>query len=397
MSEIHSLPLTGADAEIIARAASLRELLRREAAAGEQQRNITDVTFAALRDAGLLQLGVARRWGGQQATWRTILLTLAELARGDASAAWVAMICNNAAYSALLTTDKAQEEIWGTNPLATVTGVYNPAGTSEKVDGGFILNGKWPFNSGCLRADWAQLAFPILAADGSIAEVQLALIPYTDLMIEDTWYVAGMRSTGSNTAVASNLFVPEYRLITYEALKMGNSRSEHPGAKEVARPLVSAEVLAMTGPLLGTGLAALDLARQALDRGRPITGGFYQRAFDSPAYQMNYATAIAKVDTAFFHLLRAADDLDRTVGREPADNITCARIRMDAAVALQNLRDAVALALNIGGAASFADANPINRVWRDFETGSRHALLNPGIAHESYARVLFGLEPTGII
>ena len=38
----------------------------------------------------------------------------------------------------------------------------------------------------------------------------LALVPMSDLAIEDTWFVAGMRGTASNTLVASEVFVPSH-------------------------------------------------------------------------------------------------------------------------------------------------------------------------------------------
>lgn len=396
MSEITYPPAvdSGQDTDLIERAAELRELLCSEAAPGEEQRNITDTAAAALRDAGMFRLGVPRRWGGYQASMRTILLTLAELGRGDVSASWVTMIVTDGALSASLLTDRAQEEIWGANPAATVTGVYTPAGSATQVDGGFVLTGKWPFNSGCLRADWTQVAFPVVDDGGNVIDLKLALIPYPDLTLEDTWFVAGMRGTASNTAVAQDVFVPEYRLISMLDMQSGISRSEHPDARETFKPTQAAEILALVGPLLGAGQAALDLARKSLDKGRPITGAFYQKASESPTYQLSYATAVSKVDTAFLHALRAADDVDRSVGQElPLDEVNRGRIRMDIAVALQSLREATALALSIGGAGSFADANPINRVWRDFETGSRHGYMNTNIGHECYARALLGLDP----
>ncbi|MEU6110785.1 hypothetical protein ABZ853_20560 [Streptomyces albidoflavus] len=34
----------------------------------------------------------------------------------------------------------------------------------------------------------------------------------------------------------------------------------------------------------------------------------------------------------------------------------------------------------------------MQRIWRDQETGSRHAVINPAIASELYGRALLGIE-----
>ncbi|MFF5140599.1 acyl-CoA dehydrogenase family protein [Streptomyces sp. NPDC013157] len=388
---------TATDADLVARATDLRELLRKEAAVGDEQRNITDTAVAALRDAGMFRLGTPRRWGGHQAGMRTTLQVLAELGRGDAAASWVTMIYAVTNLAASLNTDRAQEEIWGDNPDAAVAGTSNFMGsTAVRVDGGYVVNGKWPFNSGCLHADWTMTPFPMFAEDGSLAGVRFGLVPYTDLTIEDTWHIAGMRGTGSNTAVGTDVFVPDHRIIEFDRIVSGGSRSEHPEAREIPGSVQIAMILGLMGPLLGAGQAAVDLAREAIDKGRPVVGSLYQKAAESPSYQLNYATAVSRLDTAFLHVLRAADDVDRSVGTEPPDDVTRGRVRMDIAVALQSLREAVTLSMSIGGAGSFATVNPANQVWRDFETGARHAILNPGIGAETYARALLGLEPIAV-
>ena len=55
-------------------------------------------------------------------------------------------------------------------------------------------------------------------------------------------------------------------------------------------------------------------------------------------------------------------------------------------------RDAIDVLMTSHGASSFADFNPLQRIWRDCETASRHAVVGPDIAAEVYGRALLGLE-----
>jgi alkylation response protein AidB-like acyl-CoA dehydrogenase len=46
----------------------------------------------------------------------------------------------------------------------------------------------------------------------------------------------------------------------------------------------------------------------------------------------------------------------------------------------------------VHGASTFADASPLQRMWRDSEVASRHAVVHPEISAEIYGRALLGIE-----
>jgi hypothetical protein len=48
--------------------------------------------------------------------------------------------------------------------------------------------------------------------------------------------------------------------------------------------------------------------------------------------------------------------------------------------------------VSIGGASSFAEASPIQRMWRDASIATRHALLTTDPGFEIYGRALLGVE-----
>lgn len=65
---------------------------------------------------------------------------------------------------------------------------------------------------------------------------------------------------------------------------------------------------------------------------------------------------------------------------------------MDAGRAVGHAREAVRIVCSVQGASSFGESNPLQRVWRDIETGSRHAVLNPDVAAEIYGKSLFAIR-----
>ena len=53
---------------------------------------------------------------------------------------------------------EAQDEAWGSNPDATFCGSYAPVNEARAAHGGYRLNGRWSFASGCDNAQWAICA-----------------------------------------------------------------------------------------------------------------------------------------------------------------------------------------------------------------------------------------------
>ena len=102
--------------------------------------------------------------------------------------------------------------MWGKDPDALVCGVLAPTAETRKADGGHRVSGRWYYNSGSWHASWAVLGIPITDEKGETVDQGLALIPRSDLEYEETWFVAGMKSTGSNCMIAKDVFVPDHRI-----------------------------------------------------------------------------------------------------------------------------------------------------------------------------------------
>jgi hypothetical protein len=70
-----------------------------------------------------------------------------------------------------------------------------------------ILEGDYPrpehgFASGCWHASWVVLCYVVEDAAHNVVDQVIGFVPMSEVEIEDTWFVAGMRGTGSNTLVA---------------------------------------------------------------------------------------------------------------------------------------------------------------------------------------------------
>ena len=380
-------------ATLIERAAAMRPILERNAEQTDSLRRLADENVQALKDAGLCRLMVPARFGGYQTSIRTYIDVMTEVGRGCGSTAWVGSLINVCAWLAALFPERAQADVWGSDPDAWIAGSLAPNGETVPVDGGWRVTGRWPWASGAMHAQWAACGIHMKNERGEMANLGLSLMPMRELRIEDTWFMAGMKGTGSNTIVAQDVFVPEHRFLPYPQAFGGAYRTEHIDEVVYRAAFVPVTVLILAPAQLGVARAALDHAvGRAKTRG--ITHTSFPTQAESAGFQMQVAEAAMKIDTAFLHARRAADDLDRYAQDGRLMDLTArARVRIDTALVAKYCREAVEVLVAAHGTSSLADSNRMQRLWRDVHTASHHAITEWQINLEVYGKALLGIEP----
>ena len=99
-------------------------------------------SIRALTDAGLFKIAVPKRYGGYETSVRTMLEVSAAVAEADGGTAWVLTLVNVSHWLVGLFPQQAQDDVFGADPAALVSGVLAPTATTVKVDGGWRVTGK---------------------------------------------------------------------------------------------------------------------------------------------------------------------------------------------------------------------------------------------------------------
>ncbi len=243
--------------DLARRAESLIPVLSARAADTEARRQLPPETMADLHRLGLIKYFQPRCYGGFELEWGTQTKIGRALARGCASTSWIATVVgSHSAYVARMP-PKAQEDVWGENQDVLIsTGAMGRGISVRRVDGGFVVNGRWSFCSGADHANWA------LTRGGpdneAVSEQLYFLYPKSEFTVEDDWFVTGMRGTGSKTIVVKELFVPQHR-----TLRMADLMAPNPPGSAVSRSYVASYNFrafagtALIGPILGCAEAAV--------------------------------------------------------------------------------------------------------------------------------------------
>ncbi|HLI23016.1 MAG TPA: acyl-CoA dehydrogenase family protein [Stellaceae bacterium] len=386
--------MNDAAAELLERATGLIPELQSRAAEAERLRRLPDANVAALKRAGLFKVLQARRTGGHQLSLHAHIDTVAAVARGCGSTAWCMGVIHAHSWLMASFPQQAQEETYGADPDTIVCAVIAPRGEAKPVDGGYVLNGFWPFASGCQHAQWLLLGARILDKSGAVIDEADLLVPAADIAIKDDWHVAGLRGTGSCSVAATDVFVPRHRILSLPGLVQGQAPGAalHEGSlyKSAAVPVLQ---LALCPGAIGIAEAALDAFQERLP-GRIIAYTLGEKQIESATTHRQFADAATRVRIARLLLHRAVDEIEAAaeagVTMAPVER---ARIRMDCAQAVRECCEAVDTLFLAGGGSGLAESNPIQRAWRDLHAIAMHGALALEVNQEMYGRMLLGLTP----
>lgn len=371
------------------KAEGIRSLLRENAWEADKNRRLPEGSVQALTDAGLFRICSPAEYGGYGGHVRTYMDAISNVGQGCGSAAWVAFISNTGAWIASYFPKQTRDEVFGTSPDTKFIGLLAPTAKTEPVEGGLKVNGRWGYASGSYHADWALLAVP---AEGGLG---LILTPMSDLSLEETWDSIGVAGSGSNTVIATDLFVPQHRILPLGELMKFNALGDTSGAVQNAQAFAAVAVLAVAAPVLGMANAALELTRERMNAGgKRLAYSLYDDSRKSAGMQLEMAEAASLIGAANTIVNSWCDCIvSYAMAGEELAAIERSAMRAELGLAMSHCREGVGKLLSIQGASAFSAKNPIQRIWRDLETAIRHGLLTPEVPLEIYGRMLFDDEP----
>jgi alkylation response protein AidB-like acyl-CoA dehydrogenase len=370
---------------LLGQAQALIPALAAREAAASAARSVPDETIADYHRTGILRALQPQRFGGHQASFDVFSRIVETLAAGCAASAWVYAVLGEHQWIIACMSDRAQIDVWGDNPNAVASSSLAPRETALRTAGGWRLSGKFPFSSGCRHAQWAII--------GAWAEqkIHYLLIPMQHIEIIDDWHVLGLRGTGSCSLLLNDVFIPDHRTILLRDLLNGST----PGSAILPDyPLLRAPrgyLVPFSLPPVMFTLArrALHLVSQTLrtriSRGTQIVAA-------SEVVQMRLGEAAAAIDSAVLIMhTRRAESIAAVESDTLIDAEAVARNRRDITFATQQIKRGIDALIEISGARSVYDADPLQALFRDIATIGTHVVVSSQGAMVPYGRLMLGL------
>ncbi len=367
-------------AELAARAEAMLPVLKQRAARAEAEGRVPPETIEEFTSAGFFRVFVPQRYGGFELDYGPTQVELCnQIGRGCGSSAWVWSVVACHAWLLGMMPEAAQEAVWSTGPDTLMTTAVSPStGKIRRVEGGYLLSGRWQFSSGCDFAEWILFNGPL---DGEKARAPWCLVNRKDFEIDhDSWHPMGLAGTGSKDVEVRDAFVPEEW-----ASAMGARPGAHLSDSYIYRiPFVPFFFYNTSCPALGVARGAVEeFISQIAERPGRATA----------ARQMRLAESSAEVDAALA-LMRS--DMAEVVaaGRQGVEMTAEQLVRWerDLGFATKLCVQAVDRLLTVMGAHGIDVNNPVHRAGRDIHAIATHA-GNWDARGPAYARWAFGLEP----
>jgi 3-hydroxy-9,10-secoandrosta-1,3,5(10)-triene-9,17-dione monooxygenase len=377
--------------EAMQRARECVPTLRERAQKSEDQRVLLPENEKLLHDTGLFRYHQPKRFGGMELPFIAVVDIVAELARGCPSTAW--NVGNLGCHHWILAyyEPETQHEVWDANPDALIaSSIALAAGRGKKVDGGFVVSGKWPFSSGVDNSEWNMLAVTVYEGDKAV-DWRLCLVPKSDYRIIDTWYAMGMAGTGSKDIEVTEVFVPERRALALARCRGG---LEHPGAALNDGPLFRVPIVASAGhPLSATALGAAEGAFERVKDSFSKRIGTYTGAKigDFQAVQIKLAEARVLIDAAVHLMRQSALGFEQYANENRVPDIPLKlQWRAQNAYAVRQCRQAAETLWSCYGANAIYTRDPFQRYMRDLMAINQHFSFSFDIAGAALGSVALG-------
>ena len=379
-------------AELVQRVADIVPVLRANAQWGDQHRRLADESVDAMIDAGVLRMLVPTHYGGYESDMQTIVDVGIQLGRGDGSPAFCATAWWAQCWAVAHFPDSVQDEVFA-SPDVRICGTLVPNGKGEITKDGVVVSGEWGFNSGAWHSQWKVLSTLVINPAGEIEPIA-AVVPMSDLEIVDDWDVAGLRGTGSITLVARGVFIPRERFQWLSEVARQEYGSERNADSPCYRgPIVGVLSNINTGKQVGLAQAAREAFFERIHH-RPIHHTNYATQAEWPITHLQVAEADLKIDEAEYHARTLAALVDhKNYSNEPYTTRERAYCRVAVGRVSQLCHEAINIYNMSSGAGGIYSSMPIQRIQRDIQAISLHALNMPIKNLELYGRVLCGLEP----
>lgn len=372
--------------------------LAAEAEASDAQCRITDKSVRLLRESGVVRMLQPKEYGGYEAHPREFCETIMELTSKAPSIGWVAGVVGVHPFEFGQADPRLQEEIWGEDHDIWTASPYALIGTARRVDGGFVLNGRWPFSSGTDHCSWVVLGGRAEGdVPGEFAEPYHFALPRSDYeIVEDSWDVMGLRGTGSKDVIVREAFVPDYRAIQFGRLNaLEYARTNRPGSPLYRLPWTlffpTTIIVATLGIAEGVIHRFAEYCQVRVNR-----GGI--NAIDNPFQMAALGAASADIQASRLHVLSDLSALyDRVLRGEDITSDMQYEARRNQVRATRRASQAAQLVFQHVGGNAARMSNPVQRFWRDLSVAMGHVANVDDNVYAAHAAHTFGKPvPPGV-
>ncbi|MBO0678624.1 acyl-CoA dehydrogenase [Mycolicibacterium sp. S2-37] len=384
--------MTQTDTGVVMRARDMCELVRNNAGESERLRTLAPAIVEQMWAGGLMSSFNPAPAGGMEPSFAEMIETWIEMAWQDGSFGWIgiANLPSSFAAASYLPDDGFAEVFTANDNRVTMGGQFFPNGQGVTVDGGYRLTGSWSFGSGTGHAQYVAAGFLPLD-DGEmrwvsegVPDMQVAILPRSDVTFTDGWHVQGLKGTGSYDYSVNDVYVPSSR--TFPLFERVPRRGSSPATRMGMMPVTAA----------GHASWALGVAKSMLDDVQELAATKFRMSdmaslASRPTFQKGLAHHVAAWRAARLLVLDAFTTAESHVAA--GGDLTPALradMRVAAVYATDVARSCAEWAHLVAGTSAIREGSRLERAFRDVYTGTQHAFISEKVAIDA-AQIWLGI------
>jgi alkylation response protein AidB-like acyl-CoA dehydrogenase len=398
-AQVRSLPKAAARESLSDRIRPHLPAFAKRAATTEAARTVPAESIAAIVEAGFMRALLPAPLGGDERDLWDFCEGVRIVSKACPSTGWVAGVLN-VHPAALCHFDRSvQQEMLATGPDTISCSSGSPVMKAKLADGGIVVSGRGRFSSGCDHAEWAMVGVKVPdTSDAAYPERKfrdfLFMAHRSEYVIDDTWYTAGLRGTGSKDLVFDKLFVPFRRMERMDGIMFNYSHGAGTVDSWLSRvPFPMVFQTFMPAVALGCADGMIEeFTKRQQTRKNVLTGA---QGILNAAHYMRLAESTHELEALsvyYRHLVETIQRHGEQGSRLTEENFLSMQTKIPFLT-----RRAIHLIdrlMEAAGASSMADFNPMQRYWRDAHTAGLHVASDYDVSLQQHGRFLVGLGPT---
>jgi 3-hydroxy-9,10-secoandrosta-1,3,5(10)-triene-9,17-dione monooxygenase len=372
----------------------VRDLLpsfRERAEETEALRVVPESNIKELEETGFFKLLQPKRFDGFESDPIDFYTAVRDIASACGSTGWVSSVVGVHPWQVALFADEAQQAVWGEDTNVRLSSSYAPTGKATVTEGGYILNGKWSFSSGCDHCSWVLLGGLVFTEEGQIVDFKTFMVPRDKYTIIDVWNMVGLAGTGSNDILVEDVFIPEaFTLSMGETGQCRGPGQEQNTSDLYKLPFHSIFTGTITTPIIGMAMGAYD-EHVEMQQKRSRAAYLGEKASLDPFAAVRIAKASSEIDAAWALLVNNIREEQHYVAKgEKIPLKTRLKVRRDQVLGSQRAIDAIDALFEASGGRALTKGTYLQRAWRDAHAGRVHAANDPERALQMFGAHEFG-------
>ncbi|HMF70656.1 MAG TPA: hypothetical protein VK616_04235 [Flavitalea sp.] len=337
--------------------------LRNDMFIAEKNGKLTPGQLQVIYDRRWFHLFVPNKYGGLNLSLPEAIRLEENISYVDGSVGWVVTLCAGAAMFAGYFEEDLARRVF-TDQSVCLAGSGKPNGIAKSIEGGFEINGTWPYASGAAHATH----FTANCIIENTGEIHSFIFCKEEVTLSPDWNYLGLNATSGYSFSVKDLKVPADRTFMIDPLHayLPDPVYRYPFL-QVAEATIAATMSGMCNYFF-------DLAGKIIANKQTIRPG--------SDIKKTYALELLNTGKSKIRLLRNKfyDEIDRSWSSHISGTaLTTTELNSVSATSLELAQQARMLVNELYAYCGMEAAQTntvINQVWRNINTASQHTLLS---------------------